>query len=70
VRHPIYTGLLIATFGGALVADTADAIIGVALVLVAFLIRIRQEEQLLTLEFGDQYLDFKRSVAALAPFVF
>jgi len=70
VRHPIYTGLLLATLGGVLVADTIDSVIGFALVLLAFLIKIRQEERLLTQEFGDAYVAFKRDVPALAPFLF
>lgn len=70
VRHPIYTGLLIAAIGGVLVADTPDGIIGFALVLLAFSIKIRREELLLTQEFGDEYLAFKQNVPALVPLLF
>lgn len=70
VRHPIYTGLLIAAMGSAMVANTLEAVFGVGLVLVAFLIKMRHEERLLTQEFGDDYRAFKSEVSALVPYVY
>lgn len=70
VRHPIYTGLLIAAIGSAAAANTFEAMIGVGLVLVAFLIKMRHEELLLTQEFGDDYRAFKSDVFALVPYIY
>ena len=70
VRHPIYTGLLMAAIGSAFVASRPAAVVGVCLVLVAFLIKIRHEESLLTQEFGYEYRTYKSEVAALIPFVY
>jgi protein-S-isoprenylcysteine O-methyltransferase Ste14 len=69
VRHPLYTGFLLAAAGSALAAETVDAAVGFALILVAYLVKLRREETLLTREFGDEYLRFKREVPALVPFV-
>jgi len=71
VRHPIYTGWLAAMFGTALTAGTGDALCGVALVALAFVIKLRREEKLLTTEFGDEYRRFQQNVpAALVPFLY
>ena len=68
VRHPLYTGFLRGGAGSALAARTVDAAIGFALLLAAYLVKLRREETLLTREFGDEYLRFKREVPALVPF--
>ena len=70
VRHPLYTGFLLAVLGSALTAGTADALAGFLLILIAYLIKVRREEAVLSREFGDQYVRFKREVAALCPFVY
>ena len=68
VRHPLYTGFLTGVLGSALVAATGDALAGFAVMLIAYLIKIRREEALLTREFGEEYLQFKREVPQLVPF--
>ena len=67
VRHPLYSGFLTAVLGTALVSRTGDALIGFAIILVAYLIKIRREESLLTREFGDEYARFRREVPMLVP---
>lgn len=69
VRHPVYTGLLIAVIGSATAVGTWDALIGVAVILLAFIFKLRREESLLTREFGEEYLAFKRETPALVPFL-
>jgi protein-S-isoprenylcysteine O-methyltransferase Ste14 len=70
VRHPLYTGILFAAAGSALAAGTGDALVGFAILVPAFLLKIHKEETLLTREFGDEYLRFKRQVPALVPLVY
>jgi protein-S-isoprenylcysteine O-methyltransferase Ste14 len=70
LRHPLYTGFLSAILGTALAAATGDAFLGFAAILVAFLFTLRREEALLTREFGDEYVQFRRDTAALVPGVF
>ena len=69
VRHPIYTGLLFAMLGTALATGTRASYLGVLLALIAFLIRIRIEEQLMTSQFPKQYPTYKERTRALIPFV-
>jgi protein-S-isoprenylcysteine O-methyltransferase Ste14 len=70
VRHPLYTGFLSAVLGSAITASTGDAFIGFAIMFVAYLIKMRREERLLTGEFGEEYVMFKREVSALVPFLY
>ena len=43
------------------------AVAGFVIILLAYLIKLRREEALLTREFGDEYLRFKQEVPALVP---
>ncbi len=67
VRHPIYTGLLLATAGTALVVGEWRALVAVVLTLVAFSHKARKEEALLSSEFGDQYQEYRRHTGFLTP---
>lgn len=69
VRHPVYTGLIVAAIGSALVAATGDALVGSAIIAVSIVFKLRREEVLLTTVFGDQYREFQREVPALVPFL-
>lgn len=69
VRHPIYTGFLGAALGTALTVGSIAAYSGVVLLLVAFLIRIRREEALMTAQFPGRYLVYKSNTRMLVPFV-
>lgn len=69
VRHPIYTGLLLAALGGAIALGWLRGFIGVLLLAVALRVKSRLEEQFMQEQFGDQYISYKRDVKALIPFV-
>jgi protein-S-isoprenylcysteine O-methyltransferase Ste14 len=69
VRHPIYTGFVVAALGSALAIGTGDALIGFGLILAALVFKIHREEAVLIHEFGDEYRVFQTEVAALLPFV-
>ena len=69
-RHPIYTGMLFATLGTAIGVDQWRCVAGVALVLFAFAIKIRQEERLMLETFPDKYPDYRKRVKALIPGLF
>jgi protein-S-isoprenylcysteine O-methyltransferase Ste14 len=66
-RHPIYTGMLLALVGTVLVRDTVVGLIGFALIATGFVLKLRQEERMLTAHFGDDYRDYRREVPALIP---
>lgn len=67
VRHPIYSGLLLAMIGTALVIGEWRGLLPILLVAVAHHLKARREEQLLTQEFGDQYLEYRRNTGGLVP---
>jgi protein-S-isoprenylcysteine O-methyltransferase Ste14 len=66
-RHPIYTGMLLALVGTVLVRDTVVGLIGFALITIGFVLKLRQEERMLTEHFGDDYRVYRREVPALIP---
>jgi len=70
VRHPIYTGLLLAAAGTAMVGGRLHDFLGVALLWAAFELKRRDEEELLLRAFGDDYRAYRRAVrSAIVPFV-
>lgn len=69
VRHPIYSGILIAGAGTA-TALSWRWLIAVALAAVYFLYSATVEERYLGEEFPDDYPAYRRSTKKLVPFLF
>ena len=69
VRHPIYTGLLLAYLSTAIVHGELRGFVGFFLLLLGFGRKLRMEETFMVQQFGNAYLDYKRRVKALVPFV-
>lgn len=70
LRHPGYTGLLLAFVGGNLmIGNWVSTGASVALVLTALVHRIGVEERALDAGLGDRYRDFCAGRARLVPFV-
>ncbi len=67
VRHPIYTGMLLATTGTALVVGEWRGVVAVALVLTAHSRKALREERLLATEFGPDYDSYRRNTGFLFP---
>ncbi len=70
VRHPIYSGFLLAMLGTALVWGELRLLIGVLLAGLSWWLKSRTEEAFMIRRFGDQYLDYRKRVSALIPGVF
>ena len=70
VRHPIYTGLLLALVGSAIARDEWRGVLAVALAFAALWRKLGLEERWLTEIFGNEYVRYRREVRALIPFVF
>lgn len=69
VRHPIYTGLLTAFLGTALVNGEVRGLIGFLLIAIGFGAKLRMEETFMTQQFGNTYLEYKDRVKAVVPFL-
>jgi len=69
VRHPIYTGILFAVAGTAIMVGEPLGIIAFFLILAAYLWKIWMEEKYLQEEFGEDYAKYKKEVPALIPFL-
>lgn len=67
VRHPIYSGLLLAALGTAIVFGRASGFLGFALLFSGFWIKSHTEEAFMQQEFGQQYTRYKQRVRALIP---
>lgn len=69
VRHPIYSGLMLAIIGSALARGDLGALLAIAVVLYAVLRRVRIEESWMSETFGQAYADYKARTRALIPFI-
>jgi protein-S-isoprenylcysteine O-methyltransferase Ste14 len=67
VRHPIYTGVLLAFLGTALAHDQLRDLVGLVLIWLAFTIKRLKEERFMRQTFGSQYDDYARSTGAIFP---
>jgi protein-S-isoprenylcysteine O-methyltransferase Ste14 len=68
VRHPIYTGLIVALLATAAVDATITALIGAALVIFGLYLKASSEERFLTIELGSEtYQAYRRRVPMLLP---
>jgi protein-S-isoprenylcysteine O-methyltransferase Ste14 len=69
VRHPIYTGLLLAVIGTALAQGTVAGALGAALIIVGTYVKARLEENFLREQLGLRAYDaYKARVPMLVPF--
>jgi protein-S-isoprenylcysteine O-methyltransferase Ste14 len=70
MRHPIYTGVLLMFLATALLVGTIGAVIGFFILFFTFWFKLKQEEELLIRHFTDKYLEYKRRVKSLIPYIF
>ncbi|HUC96024.1 MAG TPA: isoprenylcysteine carboxylmethyltransferase family protein [Candidatus Saccharimonadia bacterium] len=68
IRHPIYSGLLLAFLGSGLAGNTFWLTF-LAFSLIYFIYSAKIEEKNMTSEFGKTYLDYKDKTKMLIPFV-
>ena len=69
VRHPIYTGIILAAFATAAIKGTVFALVGAAVMTLGFWIKARLEERFLRQELGAASYDaYSRRVPMLVPF--
>jgi uncharacterized membrane protein len=66
-RHPLYTGLLTAALGTAVVQGQLRGLAGVALLIAAYRRKVGYEEQALYEHFGAQYAAYAATTPAFVP---
>ncbi|MGO9434039.1 MAG: methyltransferase family protein [Terracidiphilus sp.] len=69
-RHPIYTGLLLALVGTALAVGQWRGIVAVIVILMAFVLKMAQEEKMMMQTFPAEYPQYRQRVKALIPGIF
>jgi len=69
VRHPIYSGILLALLGTAIYVGEFRGLISFALFVIGWRLKARMEEALMMEHFGEKYREYQREVKALIPFV-
>ena len=69
VRHPIYTGLLLALFGTAVAIGKWRGLVAVVLVFAVLFYKLRFEEKLMRAQFVESYETYSRRVSALIPYI-
>jgi protein-S-isoprenylcysteine O-methyltransferase Ste14 len=69
IRHPIYTGLLVAVTGTALARGDWRGLLALAVVVPALWRKLRLEERWLEGEFGAAYSDYRATTWALLPYI-
>jgi len=70
VRHPIYSGLLFALLGTVIARGfELRAVIGFVILLIAWRRKSLAEESFMVDQFGAQYIEYRRRVRALVPYV-
>jgi protein-S-isoprenylcysteine O-methyltransferase Ste14 len=70
VRHPIYTGLLLALLGSAIARAQWRGLFAVLLVFLALYRKLKLEELWMHSQFGASYDGYCGRVAALIPYLF
>jgi protein-S-isoprenylcysteine O-methyltransferase Ste14 len=69
VRHPIYSGFMLATLGTAIAFGAVRGLVSFALVVLAWGYKSRIEERLMIEQFGGEYEGYQREVKALIPLI-
>ncbi len=70
VRHPIYTGLLLALSAAAIIVGEVRGLLGVGVLALSYWLKLRIEERFMLEQFGTDYRRYQERVKALIPYVF
>jgi len=70
VRHPIYTGLLLAILGVAIIVGEYRGLFGVGVLFLAYWLKSSREERFMLEQFDGEYRLYQGQVKALIPYIF
>jgi protein-S-isoprenylcysteine O-methyltransferase Ste14 len=66
-RHPIYTGMLAMLLGSALLDDLGPWVVALVVAAVVLVVKVREEERLMSETFPAEYEQYRRRVPQLIP---
>ena len=67
VRHPIYSGFMLATLGTAIIRGDLGGLVSVALIVICWGYKARLEESFMIEHFGPAYDEYRKKVKGLIP---
>jgi protein-S-isoprenylcysteine O-methyltransferase Ste14 len=67
VRHPIYSGMILAMLGTAITRGQLRGLVAVVLLWIGFTMKLRIEERFMTTTFGPEYEEYSRTTGAILP---
>ncbi len=67
IRHPIYTGILLAILGTAVAVGEIRGLLAVAITWLSFYIKARREESFLAQEFGPRFAEHQQHTGMFLP---
>lgn len=67
VRHPIYSGIILAMIGTAINKGQLRGLVAVVLLWIGFTVKSRIEERFMAATFGPDYEEYQRGTGALIP---
>ena len=67
IRHPIYTGILLALFGTVVAAGEVRGLLAVAIAWLSFYWKARREESFLSQEFGEKFAAHAKQTGMFLP---
>jgi protein-S-isoprenylcysteine O-methyltransferase Ste14 len=70
LRHPIYTAMFGMFLGTAVASSQYHALLGLVILILAYLRKTRLEDQILEQTFGAEYDAYRRKTWALVPFLY
>ena len=70
IRHPSYLGLLVNSLGWSLAFRSGVGVLLTAVLIPPLLVRIRAEEKLLRVQFGDEYDAYTAQTSRLIPRIY
>lgn len=70
VRHPLYFGIIVMLSGGIILLPMYSTLVFITATLLYLPVGVGLEEEKLITEFGEQYLQYKKEVKMLIPFLY
>ena len=67
VRHPIYTGIILAAAGTAIALDQPRGLVALPLLWLGLTLKRLKEEEFMRQTFGAQYVEYARTTGAIFP---